>query len=123
MALALFGEVDRTIPGKSHAYAAEPLHPTYREYWHRWQERAVRATHKHIGVMNTTLLHHFHGRKADRRYVDRWSILAHDPKYNWQTDVVHSAQGTIEWTHHNLELERQVRAYFEVRREDSVDWP
>jgi len=112
MAYALIGEVEKSFPGG--------IHPNYREYWLKWQRAAERYVRRNVGFMNTTLLHQWHGSKQHRRYQDRWTILVQD-KFDPQRDVRHSTTGVLEWTGENPKLERDVRTYFAVRNEDSVD--
>jgi glycosyltransferase involved in cell wall biosynthesis len=112
MAYALIGEVERSYPNG--------MHPTYRMYWDEWQNRAEQNVRRNIGAMNTTLMHYWHGSKQHRRYQDRWQILTRR-QFNWMSDVRRDSQGLWTWTHTNPALERDVRQYFAVRNEDSVD--
>jgi hypothetical protein len=112
MAYALIGEVDKSFP--------KGIHPSYAEYWRTWQERAEQHIRRNVGVMAGTLVHHFHGSKQHRRYQDRWKVLV-EHQFQWLRDIKYSPQGTLEWTHANPVLERDVRHYFAVRNEDSTD--
>lgn len=88
----------------------------------RWQHRA-KALKKNIGCVNGTLLHSFHGRKQQRFYTTRESILI-DNDYNPHTDIQKDWQGLYQFV---LEEPRQVRMrdqlrhYFRSRNEDSID--
>ncbi len=110
MAYALIGEVDRSFPAG--------IHPSYVEYWREWQRRAELHIRRNVGVMGGTLIHHFHGSKVHRRYQDRWHILV-DHQFDYLRDIKYSPQGTLEWTHRNPLLERDVKHYFAVRNEDA----
>lgn len=118
MAHALIGTVERTI-GKH-------LSPSYVKKLYAWQERADRAIAGNLGWVEGALLHGFHGRKADRRYQERWKILS-DGKFDPNTDVFYDETnyGLIEWspptTRERRILRDSIRGYYESRNEDSID--
>ena len=118
MAMALIGQVERSIrramPGPFHDQLLD------------WQDLAERHIQRDIGYVPGTILHNWHGRKADRQYVDRWQILVEnqfnpvtdlkrDWQYLWQLRVESPRQ---------RRMRDQIRAYFRQRCEDSIDvWP
>ncbi len=110
MAYAFLGEVDKSFP--------TGIHQTYKDYWLEWQRRAELHIRRNVGVMAGTLAHSFHGLKSNRRYADRWKILV-EHQFQYLRDIKYSPQGTLEWTHNNPLLERDVRHYFAVRDEDA----
>ncbi len=112
MAYALIGEVDKSFP--------VGIHPTYKDYWQQWQDRAEQSIHQNIGAMSGTLFHHWHGSKTHRRYQDRWMILTQH-QFDWTRDIKHDMNGVLAWTGRNHALQRDVRNYFAVRNEDSTD--
>jgi hypothetical protein len=113
MALALCGRAEKSLPGG--------IHPEYRARVLEWQARAEYHVKRDIGVVAGSIGHHFHGKPANRKYVERWEILK-NAKYNPQTDIKLDAQGVYQ-----LEVrdERQrglrdmIRAYFRNRLEDA----
>lgn len=115
MAMALIGEAGRSI----HRDMALP----YRQQIMDWQDRAERYIQRDIGYVHGTLLHYWHGKKANRRYVDRWQVLTgtqfnpvtdlkRDWQYLWQLRVEELRQ---------IRLRDSIRAYFNQREEDSID--
>jgi hypothetical protein len=112
MAYALIGEVDKSYPGGIDA--------TYQSYWNGWQTRAEANVKRNIGAMENTVTHAWHGSKVNRRYQDRWKILVGD-QFDWTRDLIRDMNGVWKWTRANPKLERDVRQYFAVRNEDSVD--
>jgi len=111
-ACALIGEVERTFPSQ--------IHSRYAQKMLRWQERALKYLHRDIGFVDGTISHYFHGRKADRKYVERWSILV-DNDFDPDLDLKRDTQGLYVWTDHNYKIRDAVRAYFRQRNEDSID--
>jgi hypothetical protein len=112
MAAALIGEVRKTVHSK--------LNPSYLDYWLEWEERALRHVNRNIGYMPGLLLHHWHGRKIDRKYADRWKILIEN-QFDLRRDVKHDVQGVLAFNEKNWKLRNAVREYFRARNEDSVD--
>lgn len=116
MAHALVGRLDESI-GKG-------LHPNYHKHLHIWQDRAERFVRRDVGIVPGTLIHHWHGKKKDRRYHDRWKILVEN-QYNPDQDLKRDFQGMFQFhddgTLRSIRLRDQIRGYFRARNEDSID--
>jgi hypothetical protein len=85
-----------------------------------WQDRASARVRQDFGFMPGTILHHWHGKKADRRYGDRWAILqkhGYDPDFDIQRDW----QGVYQLSEKGLRMRNDIRSYFRARNEDSID--
>jgi hypothetical protein len=96
-----------------------------RRYTHamlEWEKRAKAIrNHKGVGCMGGTIVHHWHGSKADRRYKDRWKILE-ETKFDHYTDLVADAQGLYRFQHQGKrheQLRDLTRQYFHQRNEDA----
>lgn len=103
MALALIGHAEWSAPGNIHA-----------GYLKRLREFQERVRGLRLGYVPGTIMHHWHGDKADRKYVERWDILtkgAYDPF----TDLVRTSNGQL---HLSSRLEPQIVEYFRGRKED-----
>jgi hypothetical protein len=112
MARAFVGNVEIGLPkGISYGYV---------EALQIWQERAMQHVRGNVGVMDGLCLHMWHGRRADRRYNDRWKILV-DNQYDPEFDLQRDWQSVWQLTDRNPRLRDQIRGYFRARNEDSVD--
>jgi hypothetical protein len=110
MALALVGYADRSMPGN--------VHPAYRKHLMEWQERALRDINFNLGYIPGTIEHSWHGRKSDRRYIDRWQIiLEHD--FDPDTDIMHNSNGVLELTCRKPKLRHDLDVYLRQRNEDA----
>jgi hypothetical protein len=110
MAMALIGRVQDSIPNS--------IGQPYKEPLLRWQDRANRHIARNITCIGGTIEHGFHGPKASRGYVDRWSILiknAFDPAI----DLKHNTYGLVELAGNKPHLQHDIDLYFRGRREDS----
>lgn len=67
--------------------------------------------------VDTTIRHLWHGHRANRQYDQRRQLLA---DYDPARDVRLNADGILEWTGTNPDLEAGVAAYFSRRREDTA---
>ncbi|MCX6610482.1 MAG: hypothetical protein NTW74_06475, partial [Acidobacteria bacterium] len=112
MAASLIGEGEKTI--------SRQLHPNYKREVLEWQDRATKLVKGNIGYVDGLLNHHWHGRKVDRHYSDRWRILV-DNKYNPESDLKRDAQGLYTLTDRSPGLRDGIRTYFRSRNEDSID--
>lgn len=112
MQLALVDRAASSLPGKiSPAYAREVM---------RWQERCQRHIKKDIGFVSGTIGHHWHGKKKDRKYVERWDILISN-QYDPNEDLKRDWQGLYQLNDHRVKLRDDIREYFRLRNEDSID--
>ncbi len=115
MAVGLIGGL-----GDDHVTPKSRLSPRYRHELECWQDRVVAGLHRDMGCVRGTLLHHWHGKKKDRRYGDRWQILTRnqfDPGLHLHRDW----QGLWQLADGFPRLRDEIRAYFRARNEDSID--
>lgn len=112
MAAALIGKAERTLN--------RDLSKSYKDMILEWQARAEKYVLHDVGYMDGTLVHHWHGKKADRRYVDRWKILTEN-KFDPHLDLKRDSQGVYQLTDRNIKLRDDIRRYFRSRNEDSID--
>lgn len=113
MAHALVGEVRRSIPASlaDTGYGRELV---------EWEERAKKYVNFNVGYMEGSLIHAWHGKKANRRYKDRWNILV-DNQFDPDTDLYRDSQGLYRLTDNKPKLKFDIRKYFKDRQEDSID--
>lgn len=99
------------------------LDPSYSIPLLQWQDRAERYIQRDLGYLDGTILHHWHGKKKDRRYHDRWKILVRN-QFNPFTDLRRNVQGLLELVvmePRQIRLRDEIRAYLRSRNEDSLD--
>ena len=110
MALGLVGEIMYSVPGH--------INDAYVDALKVWEARAVEHVNYSIGFVQGTIEHAFHGKKADRKYVDRWSIITqnnYDPRY----DIKKNTYGVIELAGNKPRLTHDLHLYFSQRNEDA----
>lgn len=121
---AILGSADHhmafALVGKTVEYAPTKISSAYKRKLLTWQERANVHVRKDVGYMPGTIFHHWHGRKKDRRYQERWQILLkhnYDPDFDLQRDW----QGLYRLSDAGERMRVDLREYFHVRNEDSID--
>lgn len=95
----------------------------YTDVLKAWQERSDGLIQRNIGYVPGTLIHHFHGKKRNRFYRDRWKILTEN-RFNPLTDLRRDRHGLLELVVMNrrqMKLRDDIRNYFRSRLEDSLD--
>lgn len=95
----------------------------YNRMLFEWQEKAERWIKRDVGYVPISVGHWWHGNKADRRYPTRGKILVENG-YNPLTDIKYDSYGELQLETHTprqIRLRDQIRHYFAVRNEDSVD--
>jgi hypothetical protein len=110
MSCSLVGAGKVSVPGD--------IHPNYLKKVLQWEERALEAVKRDIGYVAGTLLHHFHGHKADRKYQSRWDILKGN-RYDPEADVTHDSQGLPRLRGNKHKLRDDLQRYFRERNEDA----
>lgn len=111
MAMAFVGEAHRSVP--AHA----PL--AYRDTVMAFQEHA-KQMRGDLGFVEGTILHHWHGKKKSRRYLERWDIITKN-NFNPNTDIKKDWQGMFQLRPELVNLRNDLRTYFRQRDEDSID--
>jgi hypothetical protein len=110
MAWAFVGHAHMGIHGRTtKAYQKAALARLY---------RMKHVVNGDLGFVEGTILHHWHGRKSSRKYVERWSILV-DNKYDPNTDVYYDEHGLLQLTGDNHGLRDGIRDYFAQRNDDA----
>ncbi len=115
MAYAWIGQVQESVQQGTTPEYGIPLYV--------FQERAERYIQRDLGYVKGTIIHHFHGKKKDRRYHDRWKVLTEN-KFNPYTDLRRNCEGVLElvvMNHRQIKLRDDIRKYFRGRSEDSID--
>jgi hypothetical protein len=112
MAAALIGKVDSSYH--------PDVSPKYKRMLHLWQNRALQYTRRNLGVVEGLVLHHWHGKKVNRGYSDRWKLI-HRNNYDPEVDLKRDSQGLFQLNPDNWRLRDDIRSYFRSRSEDSID--
>ncbi len=89
-----------------------------------YQDICNLAVRKDIGYVNGTIQHHWHGKKKDRRYWDRWKVLT-ETKFDPNRDLRADWQGLYALVdlgdERSIVLRDKSRDYYLARNEDSID--
>lgn len=112
MARALTGNV------KDRVY--DRLSKGYMESLNIFQDRCEKNIRRNVGYMSGLILHYWHGKRADRKYNDRWKILT-DNNFDPEYDIQCESNGLYRFTGNKPQLEYGIRNYFSHRNEDSID--
>ena len=115
MAMGLIGEIKRSVPSDIGSKFMDELLI--------WQQRAEKEIKRDIGYVPGTISHYWHGKKKDRKYVERWDIIR-DNDYDPDDDLKRDWQGLLQleaMTDRQRRFRDQIRAYFRQRNEDSID--
>ena len=112
MAMCFIGRGKHSVPKKAHkcyiqrVLAFESLCEKYIEH--------------NIGYVEGIVHHFWHGKKKDRRYQDRWSVIL-DNDFNPDTDISYDINRILQLNGNKPRLRDDLRNYFNARNEDSVD--
>jgi Glycosyl transferase family 2 len=116
MALAFVGCAQHRIPAG--------YHPNFKAKIMAWQENALHHIRRNLGVVPGTIWHYFHGDFSHRKYSSREQILIR-AQFDPDRDLRRNSYGVYEWvddgSRRMQQLRDDVRSYFRVRNEDSID--
>ena len=107
MALAWIGKVECSHPGNIHL-----------DYMMALKEFQDRCQGIKIGYVTGTILHHYHGSIADRRYQERWQILTKN-EYSPYKDIAYKENGLLYLTEKGKRFQEPIYDYFKGRKEDA----
>lgn len=85
-----------------------------------WENRVNKYIKKNVGYVEGLICHHWHGKKVDRRYQDRGTILV-NAKFDPDIDLIKDTQGLWQLNSDNIKLRDGIRKYLSQRNEDSID--
>lgn len=111
MACGFIGEIHRSFHVE--------LNIEYKKLALEWQER-VKHLEYNIGYVKGSIFHYWHGKKKDRKYKERWSILV-DNNFNPLKDIYKDSQGLWVLNSGKYVLRDEIQDYFRARNEDSID--
>jgi hypothetical protein len=115
MAQALIGRASASLPGG--------ISPGYRAQVERWGKLADLHIRRNVGYVPGMITHFWHGKKADRKYVERWDILK-ETQFDPNHDLVRGADGLyqlVDWMDdRSIRLRDRIRDYFRQRDEDNT---
>ncbi|MBM3793673.1 MAG: hypothetical protein FJW31_06315 [Acidobacteria bacterium] len=117
MACGLLGTMEQS--GSYREARLTDLTPNFRNSLLLWKERAA-ALERNVGYVDALILHHWHGRKLDRKYGNRWRIYADNTFDPWR-DLRRDAQGLYDIPGSRQKLRDDLRCYFRARNEDSIE--
>ena len=114
MATAWIGDVRWSIP--------KTLSNGYLSMLTAYQDRCQRAFGNRIGYVRGSIIHYWHGKKAQRRYKERWSVLV-DGRFDPITDISRDWQGLFKLTDAKPRMAEEISRYFRQRNEGmSITW-
>jgi hypothetical protein len=125
--VAVVGEADyimaKSIVGEGLDVLYPGVSPGYRKAVSDWQAQALKLR-GNFGYVPGTVLHHWHGRKANRKYWDRCKILT-DTQFDPSIDLNRDWQGLYQLVDHaeprSILLRDAIRSYFRSRNEDGME--
>lgn len=123
MAMGLIGKID-TISNLRQEQKASVISSEYLKSLIRWQDLASRYIKRNLGYVDGSIFHYWHGKKKDRKYVERWKVLidnGFDPSIDLKTDTQGLYQLEDNGDGRFIELRDGIRRYFRARNEDSID--
>jgi hypothetical protein len=110
MALALIGKVDCSHPGS--------IHENYKKLLKDYETKCLKNKLR-LDYIQGTILHHWHGKLADRKYRERWNILI-TAQYDPLFDTYRTNSGYNQLTTTGKRLTLELYKYFIERNEDST---
>lgn len=113
MAMALINKVEDSFPREK-----DRIHPSYYQKLKDY-EALIRIYKIRLSYTPGTILHHWHGRREDRKYVERWNIL-YDHNYNPDEDIEYDEDGLLNLSNYGKRMEMDIIQYFIERREDNM---
>lgn len=112
MVLAWIGKVDDSYP--------PGLHPNYVKRLKQYEALCERTIRREVSYVKGTIIHEWHGRYKNRRYVERWSILQGN-EFDPEVDIKYNSYGILVFATEKNKLRDEIREYFRQRNEDGVE--
>lgn len=91
---------------------------SYKDECFAYLKNASAVVGRNLGYVDGLILHYWHGRKGDRKYVERWDVLVKN-KYDPKMDLIRDENGLLQLTDRSRKLKEDIRRYFLQRNEDA----
>lgn len=119
---AIMGAADHhmalSLVGKSRYSIPNGVHPNYYTPIKQWEQRALHHINGNIGFLWGTIEHRWHGRKAQRKYIDRWDMVVKH-QFDPMIDLKRNSYGVTELAGNKPGLRHDLDKYFRQRNEDA----
>jgi hypothetical protein len=112
IALALIGHYKDSVPHYMHSHYIKAIEG--------WEKNAEQHIQKNIGYVNCIIRHNWHGKKKNRKYVERWDILRNN-NFDPLVDIKRDYQGLWQLSGNKPKLRDDLRKYMRQRSEDTND--
>lgn len=94
------------------------MNPAMQSHFKQWAIDAYRKVRGRIGSLEGDVLHMYHGKRANRQYVERWRPLI-DGRFDPSQHICKDSNGLYAWTPEApLPIVEWVANYFRQRQED-----
>jgi hypothetical protein len=110
--------------GKRKGMMRTDLHEGYKKIVDQWAWRCETNIRRNVGIMDGTIVHHWHGKKAGRGYNTKHSILAKlgfDPQRHLKKDSQGLYQLHDDRSASFVGIRDMMRKVAAERNEDSID--
>ena len=100
------------------------VHPNYRTLLAEWEQRCKIHIRRNVGLMEGTLFHNWHGKKADRKYTEKRKLMrkvAFDPLKHLKKDFQGLWQLHDDGSENFVHFRDMMRKISAERKEDSID--
>jgi hypothetical protein len=100
------------------------LNPTYKGMVNAWMEKCKRDIRRNVGVVEGSIVHHWHGPKTDRGYNAKHELLSKigfDPVRHLKRDFQGLWQLHDDGTESFIKLRDTMRVIAKERNEDSTE--
>lgn len=109
---------------KTESMMRNDLHRNYKKIVNQWYERCRTHIRQNVGVMEGTIVHHWHGKKTSRGYNAKHAILAKvgfDPLRHLKRDSQGIYQLHDDRSTAYVQIRDMMRRIAKERNEDSID--
>jgi hypothetical protein len=96
-------------------------HPNFKAMLNEWGERCKQGIRRNVGLMDGTILHHWHGRKRDRQYMAKYNLTAgaFDPLRHIKRDAAGLYQLHDDGSENFIRFRDGIRRLAALRKEDA----
>jgi hypothetical protein len=109
---------------KTESMMLNGLHRNYKKLVNQWYHRCRTHIRQNVGIMEGSIIHHWHGRKVERGYNAKHSLLARigfDPPRHLKRDFQGLYQLHDDRSTAFVQLRDTMRRIAKERNEDSID--
>lgn len=101
--------------GQKKGFVSNQMNTEWYNHFENWSDKAYKLVNNSVGFVSGEIIHLYHGKMSNRKYNDRYKILA---EHNFNPSIHLKKDEYGLWSLKDTKITNKLKKYFENREED-----